>query len=499
MSEHFLGNSIPIAHHGEYSPVQVRGGLVEPTPDDFPPAHERVPQQDLPLKHDLAEYNPLRVTMQTSDICQLACPGCYVKEWTDPAGSIRQQHDRIDTPDAEVSDHIRALGPELQDVYFLGVEPTLRPNTLHEVAKTAKEIGSTVMSITNGASPIRQYEETFRELLDTGEVYKILLSLDSIDPAINNRLRGKSFAYERTMDTIRHAVANNDPIKVNVTAWPDNYHTVVETAETLFSMGVRGFGFHCGSVEGIPEPDAAQLMHLDPLAWRALCTELLDFRDRHYDELDNFTMPYIFFTEKELAEGIIGDESAYQAYKEHQAKTDVGIIEPNPVKVCPSLGVPQVYVFGNDGKNGNGAVSLCNIHTIGANKRHGHAYFADYNSDTKRFEVEPDPAHNELAIMQESPFLCPAREYAMNDDNPGDKSSTEAGNVYHACRYVSANQFPYAQKDFAREYYRPFRDFYALWSRAVGSQAVAFHALKAIHASDDPITTKLANLQELMT
>lgn len=438
----------------------------------------------------------MRVTLQTSDVCQLACPGCYVSEWTNPQGSVRQAHDRIDTPEEEAKDQIRALGGKLQDVFYLGVEPTLRPKMMEAAMEVASEIGATTMSITNGASPLHRYEAAFREGIETEGIYKINLSLDSIDPDINDRMRGKKRAFERTMRTIEHAIGKGDPIKINITIWPDNYHTAVETAEELFEMGVRGFAFHCGSVEGIPDPHAAKLDHLDPLAWRALCSQLLKFRDAHEAELENFTLPYIFFTEDELREGIIGNEEAYSTYKDHAAKIEEGGVGPNPVKVCPALDIPQVYVFSNDGKLGRGAVSLCNLHTVGANRKHdGDAYFAHYDPDTKQFLTEPDPNHNELVLMRQSPFLCPAREYDMGDANPQDRNSTEAGDLYHACRYVAANQFPYAETEFGIDFYDDYKEFYATWSRIVN--VAEFSEMKEIADSPGTIKEKLNKILAL--
>lgn len=487
----------PISRPEEYSPVQVRSGIIEPTAEDFPKYSQRVPQDPLPILRTVADYDPLRVTIQTSDVCQLACTGCYVKEWTDPNGSIRQSHDRIDAPEDQVGDQIRAMGTKLEDVYYLGVEPTLRPEMVKAVTDVAVDLGATVMSITNGASKIDRYEEAFRDGLEAGNLYKILLSLDSIDPEIHNRLRGKNFAFDRTMDTIKHAITEGDPIKVNVTVWPDNYHTVLKTAERLLKLGVKGFGFHCGSVEGIGESVNTKLRHLDPLAWRALCSKLVEWRDKNKDALESFTLPYIFFTETELAEGIIGDPDAYARYKLHLESKNKGSKTSNPIKVCPALAVPQVYVFSNDGASGNGAVSLCNIHTIGANEKHKDAFFADYDADSKEFVVRQDPEHNELSIMHISQFLCPAREYAVGDQNPSDVNSTELGDLYHGCRYVSTNQFPFADDEFGTDHYSLFEQYYGSWSKLMGLGNKVFADLAEIDSQPIPVSEKIEQVKAL--
>ena len=110
-----------------------------------------------------------------------------------------------------------------------------------------------VMSITNGAVSARRFDRTFGPALDAGDLYKVIVSLDSIDPAVNDALRGSPVAFRQTIATIRRAVADGVPVKVQITVWPRNYPTVLETVAALWEMGVRGFAFHCGSVEGVPD------------------------------------------------------------------------------------------------------------------------------------------------------------------------------------------------------------------------------------------------------
>lgn len=482
-----------------YSPVQVRAGIVDPSPADFPRYDERVSQAPADvLGATLKDYEPMRVTVQSSDICQLSCPGCYVREWTDPKGSVRKMHARTDTPLQELRDQLHAMG-DLQDIFFLGVEPTLRPEMMHTSVEVARDMGATAMAVTNGASNVHRYEEAFREGIEEGIVYKINISLDSIDPAINDRLRGKKTACRRTLDTIKHAVEEGDPIKINITIWPDNYHTVIDTVQALYDMGVHGFGFHCGSVEGIPNPDEARLAHIDPLAWRALCARLLEFRDGHKDDLDNFTLPFIFFTEDELRKGIIGDDEAYQKYKEHLKEVEGGSTAPAPLKICPSMDIPQVYLLGNDGKHGAGAISLCNIHTIGANRNQESVFFAHYNPETKEFEVEDNRSHNELVVMQASPDLCPARKYAMGDtaDVTDQCTDEDGGSLYHGCRYVSANQFPHADMSYGRNRFEDYSEYYGLWSRAI-EQKVDFSKVREVHALGISISDRIKKMRALL-
>lgn len=49
-----------------------------------------------------------------------------------------------------------------------------------------------------------------------------------------------------------------------------------------------------------------------------------------------------------------------------------------------------------------------------------------------------------------------------------DRFPTEVGDLYHGCRYVSANQFPYAEIDLAKELYDDYVAFYKAWSTLIG-------------------------------
>ncbi len=487
----------PISKKGmTYSPVQVRRGIIQPDEASFPPYDVRVSQDNYPLPDTLRELTPMRATLQTNDKCQLRCDGCYVKEWTDPHGKIRLGHDKTEVSPDEITDQLNALGDGLQDIYPLGVEPTLDiPNTKQAI-EFAKSIGATCMSITNGASGPEGYDNAFREALYDNSLYKIIISVDSMDKDVHNRLRGRNFAFEKTLETIRHAIEKNDPIKINMTIWPDNYPTIIDSVQQLYDMGVRGFAFHCGSVEGIPDLNKAKLSHLDPLAWRALCAKLIAFRDSHKDELRDFTIPYIFFTKQELDEGIIGTEDGVRRYEEHLLTLGQGVDKPSPVRVCPSLDIPQVYVFSLDGKLGRGAISLCNIHTVGANRTHGDTYFADYDPAQKEFIIRESDENNELELMRRSRFLCPAREYAMGDKNPSDKITTESGDLYHACRYVSANQFPVADTKFGSDSFDAYVKYYQLRARAIKN--VPYETIIQIESTIPQLEERISKLTSLL-
>ncbi|HEY7104085.1 MAG TPA: radical SAM protein, partial [Mycobacteriales bacterium] len=358
------GRRIGWSSTDRYSPVQDRVGVVDPTDDELPPVLARVNQKPSPYSPAwLDEREILRVTYQGDDRCNLRCPGCYTGERLDrPSIAPVAGNERLRVPWQDFTGHLRGLGAGLQDFYLLGAEPTMDPEGSAAKLAYAADAGLTTMSITNGASSPARFDRTFGQALASGDLYKVIVSLDSIDPEVNDALRGSKGAYRRTIATIERAVANGMPVKVQVTVWPRNYLTVLETVRALWEMGVRGFAFHSGSVEGTPDFLAKGLDHLDPLAWRTLCERLYEFRDTHRDELVHFNFPLIYFTESELRRRVIGDDELTDAYLTHVAAVEEGVASTKPFHACPAMDVPQVYVYANDGPGGRGSVSLCNVH-----------------------------------------------------------------------------------------------------------------------------------------
>lgn len=460
------GRRIAWTSNDRYSPVQDRAGVHDPTPEDLPAVTARIGQQRDPYHPEfLDEREILRVTYQGDDRCQLRCPGCYTGERLQrPALAPATPQPRLRVPFDDFTGHVDGLGPGLQDFYLLGAEPTMDPAGSEAKLAWAQERGMTVMSITNGAVPADRFDRTFGRAIETGQLYKLIVSLDSMVPEINNELRGSPLAFERTIATIRRCVQRGVPVKVQMTVWPANYPTVLDSVRQLWEIGVRGFAFHCGSVEGVPDFLARGLDHVDPLAWRALCERLYAFRAEHRDELVHLNFPLLYFTEAELRASVIGDDALADAYLDHVAALEDGEESTKPFHACPGLDAPQVYVFANDGADGRGVVSLCNVHSPAPD-----VAYADYDAQVRRWRVVQDPARNQMQQMADSPHLCPAMRQATGGRS-SDRVATERGDLYHACRYLGCNQVPVDPDQFGVETYERAVAFY----RAVAIARAAF-------------------------
>ena len=243
-----------------------------------------------------------------------------------------------------------------------------------------------------------------------------------------------------------------------MTVWPDNYAEILDSVQQLYDeYGVRKFAFHCGSVEGVAPRNRDRIRHLDPLAWRALTARLVQLRDE-LPELEEFNFPYIFFTEAEMRDMVIGNEAQWQEYSNHVDAVEAGDITAMPFVGCPAAGQengkpPQVYVYANDGK---GQMSVCQIHSAG----HDGMHHAEYNPESGRFEVNRSLLTSQMLSIKESPNFCPAKQGAMGDGEVSDRIQTEAGDLYHGCRYISINQMPWTESSFTPDMYEQFSEQY---------------------------------------
>jgi MoaA/NifB/PqqE/SkfB family radical SAM enzyme len=441
-----------------YNPIQSKADHELPQPEDLPPISERVPQSTDPYA-DISTSGINRVTYQSNELCNLSCPGCFLGDWLKEGGAIRAQNERRKTDVGTFTRHIDALGPSLDEVFILGAEPTMTPDSTAQMIQESVAKGHSVMAVTNGAARDSIVDRTFEKALEEGSLHKLNISLDSIDPDTNDALRGKPGATEATLHTIARYTERGYPIKLQITVWPRNYATILETVERLYEdYGVRGFAFHCGSLESVDQTSSEFLGgHLDPLAWRALIEQLQAFNLKNFDDLEHFNFPYIYVTDEELRDNVLNDPELYQQYQEHTARLEVGHDEPLPFNACTGIGVPQVYMYANDKSSvGTGRLSACNIDTA-ANGR----YLADFDDETG--EYTPTTDNNQVAGMINSSHMCPATEQATGDfhKSGSDRITTELGDFHHVCRFLSNNQMPAGGTHVPRELYDRYAALYS--------------------------------------
>ncbi len=426
------------------------------------PITQRIPQ----IVADDGLTPPRRVTYQYNDLCNLACAGCYVSDSLKKGGRVYAENKKkIVSPD-QFEGHLDALGPGMESFYMLGTEATVTPDQSRRTMQTARDRGLVISAVTNAATFPRNFDRTFSVFGPEG-LSKLVISVDSVDPEIHDKMRGKKGALAATLENLDRYVGEGYQIKAQTTIFARNYGTVLETVETLYEEhGVRRFGFHCASLEGVSDAKQKGVEHVDPLAWRALFDQLNQFKESHTnlsDPSQNITeinLPYIYLTGQEL-ETYIGDPQLTDEYLAHLTEVERGVEKPMPFIACPKIATDDPYIYGNDGPNGVGRLAQCCILAGG----HENMHHAQYDPAQRIFVVNTDPQTSELHKMKTSSYLCPAMDTATGGQK-SDRVITEIGDLFHVCRFTSNNTLPYAvnsEVDYATHYER-FRMQYKLAS-----------------------------------
>ncbi len=407
---------------------------------NFLPITERIPQ----IVADDSLFPPRRVTYQFNDLCNLACGGCYVGDWLKKGGRIYGENKRKIVPPDQFEGHLDALGPDMESFYMLGTEATVTPDQSRNALQTASGRGLVISAVTNAATRPEIFDRTFGEFGPEG-LSKLVISVDSIDPEVHDKMRGKKGALAATLENLDRYVLEGYPVKAQTTIFTRNYSTVLDTVEVLYQEhGVRRFGFHCASLEGVSDAKQKGIEHVDPLAWRALFDKLYRFRESHMNLADpsknviDFNLPYLYLTEQELREKYIGDPHLADEYLSHVADVENGVEKPMPFISCPKVATDDPYIYGNDGPDGVGRLVQCCILTGG----HEDMHHAQYDPDKRQFVVNTDPGTSELHKMKTSPYLCPAMDTATGGQK-SDRVRTDRGDLYHVCRFTSSSTLPY--------------------------------------------------------
>ena len=157
--------------------------------------------------------------LQVTTTCPLSCPQCYM------------QHTGAHMPlpvARDILHRAKALGAGT--VQLTGGEPMAYP-WLAEVVQTCKALDLLSVVATSG------YGYHRLKTLKAAGLTAVCVSLNSIDPAVNDRTRT---GHDLALKAIREAVALELPCFVNLVLTGDSVQTLPQTAEALEAMGVLG-------------------------------------------------------------------------------------------------------------------------------------------------------------------------------------------------------------------------------------------------------------------
>jgi radical SAM protein with 4Fe4S-binding SPASM domain len=220
--------------------------VYENKPPPLPANYRGDPNIEVRL-HELDLY----VTMR----CNIRCRFCNVRAGEYDHRSISL--DRI----VSLLDEAAALG--LQEVHFLGGEPTLRPD-LEQMIEHAAGLGLHTRIISNGMSLSRA---RLMRLIGKG-LREIMISVDGMEET-HNRLRvAGPDGFKTTMRTARDAIDLGLRTRISAVAYIDNRDEMIELMETVEAMGADIFSVFLGSPLGRGHTLLDRVV--DPYAWREL-------------------------------------------------------------------------------------------------------------------------------------------------------------------------------------------------------------------------------------
>lgn len=176
---------------------------------------------------------PKHVFLEITIECNLRCVQCDIYKLTNPTNEISLEERRT------VVRHIGGWHPDIR-IVLAGGEPFVRRPMLYEVATTCHAAGVYTTISTNGTL----VSEEDVERLPTSGIRCVVVSVDSDEADVHDRIRGIPRTYDRAVRTIRRLVdardrANNGfSVLTSTIVGRHNLGRVREMVELFESLGV---------------------------------------------------------------------------------------------------------------------------------------------------------------------------------------------------------------------------------------------------------------------
>lgn len=188
--------------------------------------------------------SPRKVMISPTDACNISCPICW--RHNDPDGTAKllkeEKHLKLDEIELLLS-QLKEMGVKVVD-FTGGGEPFVRKDIL-EIASIIKNKGFFGTLTTNGTliTPL-----IAQNLVEIG-LDDICFSIDSPDPAINDRIRGNS-VFERTIQGLENLIqakkmmSKDKPvIRFATVITSQNFQTLPEMVPLAIEYGVCAINF----------------------------------------------------------------------------------------------------------------------------------------------------------------------------------------------------------------------------------------------------------------
>lgn len=166
------------------------------------------------------------VSWNTTNACNLYCAHCYRGSGEEAAGELTTAEGMT------LIEEIARAG--FQIMIFSGGEPLLRPD-IFDLIHHAREVGLRPVLGTNGTLLTL---ETARALKDAG-LMAAGISLDSLDAAAHDRLRGQQGAWQAAVNGMQHCRAVGLPFQIHTTVMDWNEAEITQITDFAVEIGAR--------------------------------------------------------------------------------------------------------------------------------------------------------------------------------------------------------------------------------------------------------------------
>jgi AdoMet-dependent heme synthase len=176
------------------------------------------------------EDRPLLVFWETTRSCLLSCTHCRASAITEPLPG------ELTTEDGEqLIDQATAFGKPYPTIIFTGGDPLQRPD-LFDLTNYASRRGIS-FALSPAVTRLLSHEASLR-IKDT-RASSISISLDGAVEETHDRIRRQPGTYQRTIETIRDALAIGISVQVNTAIMRQNLRELPEIFSLIRRLGVK--------------------------------------------------------------------------------------------------------------------------------------------------------------------------------------------------------------------------------------------------------------------
>lgn len=353
--------------------------------------------------------NKIYITYNICETCNLNCLFCCINDIYHGKKSVSIENSDI------ILNELRN-NYDIDTIFIMANEPTTQPELANHIMRYAIQNKIKIKIVSNGFAPISIYKKML-ENINSKDINKITISLDSMDEKIHNTIRNNKQSFANTMRTINYLKNNNYNVRIQMTICDLNYDTIIDSVKELNNnFDINNFAFHCMSVSGRATKNG--LNHLNAFKWRKLVTDLFKLK-KQLKSINEFSVPIIAMTENELLKLYFGGDK----------KLLNDFLLRKSMKMCPAINGNNIYLKAN---NDDVYISRCQIlfDNIGD---------FSYKFDYKKNHFKENLKNNDYDTINNSTTLCPVILTELNSKK--DYEEDDNGNkLYYVCRVLLADE-----------------------------------------------------------